>query len=151
MNRLASSENNQSFYSIAEFFVPFKTSIERNISLQEEKSNVSLHRIGVKLSYFKILMWCQSICLSCHQVAVLFLTQLAMELPSKKKKEGCSTGIECLISIHLHRGAHVRTYGRSDGSDVITKPNFLTLMGLPKSLSYGPPLNTPIVQIWLLP
>ena len=26
---------------------------------------------------------------------------------------------------------------RSDGSDVITKPKFLALMGLPKSLSYG--------------
>ena len=31
-------------------------------------------------------------------------------------------------------------YGRSDGSDVITKPKFLALMGLPKSLSYGAPL-----------
>ena len=30
--------------------------------------------------------------------------------------------------------------GWSDGSDVITKPKFLALMGLPKSLSYGAPL-----------
>ena len=33
-----------------------------------------------------------------------------------------------------------RSVGRSDGSDVITKPKFLALMGLPKSLSYGAPL-----------
>ena len=45
---LASSENNQSFYSIADFFVRFTALSERNVSLQEEKSNVSLHRIGVK-------------------------------------------------------------------------------------------------------
>ena len=38
----------------------------------------------------------------------------------------------------------VRAYGRTvvwmDTSDVITKPKFLALMGLPKSLSYGAPL-----------
>ena len=45
---LASSENNQSFYSIADFFVLFTALSERNVSLQEEKSNVSLRRIGVK-------------------------------------------------------------------------------------------------------
>ena len=68
--------------------------------------------------------------------------QLAMQFPAKKKKKaGCSTGFECLISHCLHGGAYVRTlYGRSDGSDVITKPKFLALMGLPKSLSYGAPL-----------
>ena len=41
MNILSSSQNNQSFYSIADFFVPFTTLSERNVSLQEEKSNVS--------------------------------------------------------------------------------------------------------------
>ena len=122
MNRLASSENNQSFYSIAEFFVPFKTSIERNISLQEEKSNVSLHRIGVKLSYFKILMWCQSICLSCHQVAVLFLTQLAMELPSKKKKKRAAAQGLSVSSLFAYTGQ--RTYVRTDGRmEVTSYPN----------------------------
>ena len=45
---LASSENNQSFYSIADFFVRFTALSERNVSLQEEKSDVSLRRIGVK-------------------------------------------------------------------------------------------------------
>ena len=33
-----------------------------------------------------------------------------------------------------------RSVGRSDGNDVITKPKFFALMGLPKSLSYGAPL-----------
>ena len=40
-------ENNQSFHSIAEFFVRFKTLSEREVSLQEEKSNVSSCWIGV--------------------------------------------------------------------------------------------------------
>ena len=48
------------------------------------------------------------------------------------------------VSFHIaymEERTYVRTlYGRSDGSDVITKPKFLALMGLPKSLSYGPPL-----------
>ena len=47
----------------------------------------------------------------------------------------CTTGFKCLFYIGSHRGA----YERSDGSDVITKPKFLALMGLPKSLSYGAP------------
>ena len=64
MNILASSEKNQSFYSIADFFVRFTTLSERNVSLQEEKSNVSSCRIGVKWFHFKILMMCQSICFS---------------------------------------------------------------------------------------
>ena len=79
-------------------------------------------------------------------------TQLAMQFPSKQTQAAaqlamhfpaekyliCSTRFECLISHCLHGGAYVRTlYGRSDGSDVITKPKFLALMGLPKSLSYG--------------
>ena len=41
MNILTSSQNNQSFYSIADFFIPSTTLSERNVSLQEEKSNVS--------------------------------------------------------------------------------------------------------------
>ena len=48
MNVLASSENNQSLYSIADFSVRFTTLSERNVSLQEEKFNVSWRRIGVK-------------------------------------------------------------------------------------------------------
>ena len=82
-------------------------------------------------------------------------TQLAMQFPSKQTRAAaqlamhfpaekyliCSTRFECLISHCLHGGAYVRTlHGRSDGSDVITKPKFLALMGLPKSLSYGAPL-----------
>ena len=47
MNILASSENNQSFYSIAVFFVCFTTLSERNVSFQEEKSNVPSRRVGV--------------------------------------------------------------------------------------------------------
>ena len=39
-----------------------------------------------------------------------------------------------------------RSVGRSDGSDVITKPKFLALMGLPKSLSYGAPPRAPTAQ-----
>ena len=49
MDILASSENNQSFYSTADFFVRFTTLSERNVLLQEEKSNVSSSRIGVKI------------------------------------------------------------------------------------------------------
>ena len=41
---LASLENNQSFYSIADFFVRFTTSSERKVSLQGEKSNVAPDR-----------------------------------------------------------------------------------------------------------
>ena len=44
MHVLASSENNQSFYSIPEFFVRFTTLNERNVPLQDEKSNVSSRR-----------------------------------------------------------------------------------------------------------
>ena len=40
MNILASSENNQSFYSMLIFVVCFTTSSGRNVSLLEEKSNV---------------------------------------------------------------------------------------------------------------
>ena len=46
MNILTSSQNKQSFYSIADFFVPFTTLSEQNVSLQKEKSNVSSRRIG---------------------------------------------------------------------------------------------------------
>ena len=48
MTVLASSENNQSLYSIADFSVRFTALSERNVSLQEKKSNVSWRRIGVK-------------------------------------------------------------------------------------------------------
>ena len=79
-------------------------------------------------------------------------TQLAMQLPAKKtraaaqlamqfhaeKNPGCSTGFECVISHWLTRSS-VRTVGQSDASDVIIKPKFIALMGLPISLSYGAP------------
>ena len=69
-------------------------------------------------------------------------TQLVMQ-QYRRKKTGCSTGFECLIS-RWHTWSSERMYGRSvgrpDGSDVITKPKFLALMGLPKSLSYEAPL-----------
>ena len=48
-NILASSENNQCFYSIADFFVCFTTLSDRNAPLQEEKSNVSARQIGVRM------------------------------------------------------------------------------------------------------
>ena len=41
MNILASLENNQSFYSIAVFFVRLTILSERNVSFQEEKSIAS--------------------------------------------------------------------------------------------------------------
>ena len=50
----ASSEHNQYFYSTDDFFVRFTTLSERNVPLQEEKSNALSHRIGVKLVHFKI-------------------------------------------------------------------------------------------------
>ena len=43
---LASLKNNQSFHSIADYFVRFTTISERKVSLQDEKSNVSHRRIG---------------------------------------------------------------------------------------------------------
>ena len=170
MNILASSENNQPFYSIADFFVRFTTLSERNASLQEEKSTF----FGVKLSIslqdfddvpvdlflpplvallFLPLLVTKIDFLFCRlQNDFLFFsqTQLTMQLPAKKtraaaqlamqfsaeKNPGCSTGFECVISHWLTRGS-VRTVGRSDASDVITKPKFLALMGLPITLSYG--------------
>ena len=49
---LASLENNQIFHSIAYLFARFTTFSERNVSLREEKSNVSPHWIGVKWFHF---------------------------------------------------------------------------------------------------
>ena len=70
--------------------------------------------------------------------------QLAMHFPAEKNLI-CSTRFECLISCWLTwiKGTYGRSGGRSDGSDVITKPKFLALMGLPKSLSYGVPPRAP--------
>ena len=76
-------------------------------------------------------MMCQSICFSCrwsqkltlYSVKIISInffskTQLAMQLPG--------------LSVSFHIGLHGElTYGRSDGSDVITNPKFLALMGLP--------------------
>ena len=63
--------------------------------------------------------------------------QLVMQFLAEKNP-GCSTGFEYLISHWLTWTMISRTMnGRSDARDVITKPKFLALMGLPKSLSYG--------------
>ena len=67
--------------------------------------------------------------------------QLAMHFPAEKNLI-CSTRFECLISCWL-TWISVRTGGRLDKSDVITKPKFLALLGLPKSLSYRAPPRAP--------
>ena len=49
---------------------------------------------------------------------------------------------------YMEERTYVRTlYGRSDGSDVVTKPKFLARMGLPKSLSYGTPPRAPTARV----
>ena len=63
-----------------------------------------------------------------------------MQLPAVAKRASAHF-VECLISHWLTRRS-VRTYVRCTVSrthDVITKPKFLALMGLPKSLTYGAP------------
>ena len=66
-----------------------------------------------------------------------------MQLPAVKKR-AAAQGLSVSFKGAIHGVANVctvgRSVGRSDGSDVITKPKFLALMGLPKSLSYGAPL-----------
>ena len=69
--------------------------------------------------------------------------QLAMQVPAKRNA-GCSTGFECLISHWLTRRGgrtYVRTYVRSDISDVITLPNFFACMHLLYSLTHGASLR----------
>ena len=51
---LASSGNNQSFYSIADFFVRFTTLSERNVPLQEEKIQRFVAPDRSKMIHFKI-------------------------------------------------------------------------------------------------
>ena len=63
----ASSENNYSFYTIADFSVRFTTLSVRNVSLQAKKANVSSRHIRVKWFLFKILMMCESIFFSRRQ------------------------------------------------------------------------------------
>ena len=66
--------------------------------------------------------------------------QLATQFPAEKLTRVAAQGLSVSFHIGLHGGAYVRTGGRSVGrSDVITKPNFLALMGLPKSLINGAP------------
>ena len=66
--------------------------------------------------------------------------QLATQFPAEKLTLVAAQGLSVSFHIGLHGGAYVRTGGRSVGrSDVITKPNFLALMGLPKSLINGAP------------
>ena len=48
----------------------------------------------------------------------------------------------------LQNFTDVRTLcGRSDGSDVITKPKFLAVMGLPNSLSYAARAGAPLLLL----
>ena len=82
---------------------------------------------------------------------LFFWKKLAIPPPAEKNP-GCSTGFECLIS-HWLTWRSVRTVdGRSVGRthDVITKPKFLALMGLPKSLSYGAPRARPNITTELM-
>ena len=76
--------------------------------------------------------------------------QLATQFPAEKLTRVAVQGLSVSFQVGLHGLALVRTDGRaggrSDGSDVITKPNFLALMGLPKSLSYGTPPRVPTVR-----
>ena len=61
--------------------------------------------------------------------------QLATQFPAEKLTQVAAQGLSVSFHIGLHGGAYVRTSGRSVGrTDVITNPNFLSLMGLPKSL-----------------
>ena len=70
--------------------------------------------------------------------------QLATQFPAEKLTRVAAQGLSVSFHIGLHRGAYVRTGGRSVGrSDVITKPNFLALMGLPKSLINGAKIGWP--------
>ena len=77
----------------------------------------------------------------CQIIIIIFFskTQLVMQLPAVKKR-AAAQGLSVSFKGCIHGVANVCTVGRSDGSDVITKPKFLALMGLPKSLSYGAPL-----------
>ena len=131
MNILTSSENNQPFYSIAGFFVRFTTLSERNVSLQEQNSNVSSRRIGVKCFHFKILMMCQSICFSRRDsfgsfahcwshtltlyfvvfkiIFVVFLKRSWWCNFHRKKKRGLPHRLRVAFHNGLHRGADVRT------------------------------------------
>ena len=70
-----------------------------------------------------------------------FFKNAVGDATSRRKKAGSNT---YFLSVSFHSGLHGVAYlrtvgGRSDGSDVIAKPKFLALMGLPKSLSYGAP------------
>ena len=62
-----------------------------------------------------------------------------MQLPAVKKR-AAAQGLSVSFQGGIHGVANVYTVGRSDGSNIITKPKFLALMGSPKSLSYGAPL-----------
>ena len=108
-----------------------------------------------------------SLCFVIHVVFKITIiifsqTQLAMQFPAKERRAAAQLatrfpaekltrvvvqGLSVSFQVGLHGVALVRTggraVGRTDGGDVITKPNFLALMGLPKSLSYGTPPRAP--------
>ena len=58
-----------------------------------------------------------------------------MQLPSVKKR-----AVAQGLSVSFQGGIHGVANVCKVGSDVITKPKFLALMGLPKSFGYGAPL-----------
>ena len=64
--------------------------------------------------------------------------QLAMQLPAEKTRVA---RVNLSVTFHngLHGGADIRTDGRTDRSDVITKPKFFTSMHFLHSLTHGSP------------
>ena len=114
------------------------------ISLQDSDdvpANLFLSPLVVLFFLFPLLVtkidfvFCQNY----HYYYFFSKTQLVMQLPAVKKR-AAAQGLSVSFQGGIHGVANVCTVGRSDGSDVITKPKFLALMGLPKSLSYGAPL-----------
>ena len=144
MNILASSKNNKSFYSMADFFVPFTRLSERNVSLQKEKSNVSSRWIGVKCfsrryAYCSLSRcWSQKLTLySVKNYYYFFKTAVGDATSRRKKKTGCSRRFECLISYWLTQkslSTYVRSVGRSVGRKWRHNQRKISRTDLPKSL-----------------
>ena len=69
---------------------------------------------------------------------LFFWKKLAIPPPAEKTRVAAQV-LSVSFHIGLHGGASVRSAAGRRTHDVITKPKFLALMGLPKSLSYGAP------------
>ena len=97
-------------------FVYSSPAFSFSVSLPFSPFHVCRHiqRVHVFIAFLKI-----SVCFS--------KKQLGMQLPAEKNS-GLQHRVKLSVSFHmgLHGG---RTYGRLDGSDVITKPRFLSLTG----------------------